>query len=308
MTNIKKYSKLLLIALWLFPVVAFAVVPEKKTFVYADRDGEPLKMDVYSVPSDEVQPCIVFVFGGGFKEGRRDAEKYKAFFHYFATKGFVVTSIDYRLGMKGQKAPSLFNRKPMARSIQWAVEDLYTATAYIIEHATDLNVDTTQIIVSGSSAGAITVLQADYEKRNDFSSTKILPAAFQYAGVISFSGAIYSTHGIPSYRVAPAPTLLFHGDLDRLVPYKKVGLFHVGMFGSKVLARQFKKHDYPYLFYSMANNGHEVAEYPMVDFLPEIHSFIIDYVFKKKRLQVDVNYCDVDRTPELIDSASKYYQ
>ncbi len=46
-----------------------------------------------------------FCFGGGFKEGERDAKIYSSFFNYFASKGFTVASIDYRLGMKGAKGP-----------------------------------------------------------------------------------------------------------------------------------------------------------------------------------------------------------
>src|SRR5690554_7751453 len=64
-------------------------------------------MDIYQSDSLALlpRPCIVFVFGGGFKEGTRDYEKYSNFFNYFANKGFVVVSIDYRLGMKDQSAP-----------------------------------------------------------------------------------------------------------------------------------------------------------------------------------------------------------
>ena len=250
----------------------------------------------------------MFVFGGGFKEGTRDAELYKDYFHYFANKGFTVVSIDYRLGMKGENAPSVFNYRPMENSIVLAVEDLYTATNYLLKNSDQLNIDTTQIIISGSSAGAITVLQADYEKRNSKPASKVLSKPFQYAGVIAFSGSIFSHEGTPSYALAPAPTLLFHGSADKLVPYNNTRFFHIGMFGSNTLAKQFRKNGYPYLFYSMEGNGHEVSEYPMTDFLPEIERFICDYVINKKQLLVDINYRDKDRNIENADSPSDYYK
>ena len=302
-----------LLLLWLFPLLLFAETPQKQTYTFANKDdAEPLQMDVYTIAIDSTeilqQPCLVFVFGGGFKEGTRNAKLYKDYFNYFANKGFTVVSIDYRLGMKGEKAPSMFNYKPMESSIALAVEDLYKATSYLLNNANELNIDTTKIIISGSSAGAVTVLQADYEKRNNFESSTALSTPFQYAGVIAFSGSIFSHKGTPSYSIAPAPTLLFHGSADKLVPYNNRRFFHIGMFGSNTLAKEFRKNGYPYLFYSMEGNGHDVSEYPMTDFLPEIEQFITDYVFDKKQLLININYRDKNRIPKKSDSPSDYYK
>ncbi len=303
----KLQNRLILLLVWLLPNLLLAATPQKQTYTYTKRDSQSLKLDVYSTYTGEVQPCLMFVFGGGFKEGTRDAEIYSDYFNYFANKGFTVVSIDYRLGMEGEKAPSMFNYKPMAQSIELAVEDLYTATHFLLEHAYEINIDTTQIIISGSSAGAIAVLQADYEKRNSFESSKTLSSKFQYAGVIAFSGSIFSREGAPTYTIAPAPTLLFHGSADKLVPYNNTRFFNIGMFGSNTLAKEFRKNEYPYLFYSMEGNGHEVAEYPMTDFLPEIEQFITDFIFNKKQLLIDINYRDKNRVVEISDSPKDYY-
>ena len=308
----KLNNKLNLLLLWLFPLLLFAGTPQKQTYTFTNKDyAQPLQMDVYTTLKDSTeriqQPCLMFVFGGGFKEGTRDAKLYKDYFNYFANKGFTVVSIDYRLGMKGEKAPSMFNYKPMENSIALAVEDLYTATSYLLSNAQKLNIDTTQMIISGSSAGAIAVLQADYEKRNNFESNTALSPSFQYAGVIAFAGSIFSHKGTPSYSETPAPTLLFHGSADKLVPYNNTRFFHIGMFGSNTLAKQFRKNQYPYKFYSMEGNGHEVSEYPMKDFLPEIEQFITDYVFDKKQLLIDIDYRDLNRIPKKSDSPSDYY-
>ena len=303
----KLQNRLILLLVWLLPNLLLAATPQKQTYTYTKRDSQSLKLDVYSTYTGEVQPCLMFVFGGGFKEGTRDAEIYSDYFNYFANKGFTVVSIDYRLGMEGEKAPSMFNYKPIAQSIELAVEDLYTATHFLLEHAYEINIDTTQIIISGSSAGAIAVLQADYEKRNSFESSKTLSSKFQYAGVIAFSGSIFSREGAPTYTIAPAPTLLFHGSADKLVPYNNTRFFNIGMFGSNTLAKEFRKNEYPYLFYSMEGNGHEVAEYPMTDFLPEIEQFITDFIFNKKQLLIDINYRDKNRVVEISDSPKDYY-
>jgi len=249
----------------------------------------------------------VFVFGGGFKEGQRDAEFYLPYFHYFAQKGFTVVSIDYRLGMKGKDAPGVLNYKPLQEAIGLAVNDLYTATNYLLENAGELNIDSSRIILSGSSAGAITVLQADYMERDNHPAANVLPDDFRYAGVISFAGGIFSTEGLPSYTQRPAPTLFFHGSADKLVPYNSTRFFKVGMFGSKSLAKRFREKHYPYTFYTIEDIGHEVAEYPMKEFLPEIEKFITDFVIDRKQWMLDIHFKDMLRKSDTTTTPANYY-
>ena len=299
---------LLFIALFI-PFLLFSTEIKKERRVFAVKDNQELKMDIYSIDSvfTAKQPCLMFVFGGGFKEGTRDAELYEDYFDYFANKGFKVVSIDYRLGMKGQKAPTIFNNKPLQIAIAMAVSDIYSATNYLLQHANALNIDPSQIIISGSSAGAMTVLQADYEKRDHRESAKVLPNDFQYAGVIAFAGSIFSKEGTPSYDLRPAPTLFFHGSGDKLVPYTQTRFFKLGVFGSKPLAKRFKEQGYPYTLYTMESIGHDVSEYPMKDFLPEIEQFIQDFVFDKKQWMLDINLKDKLRKSDTSTNPGNYY-
>lgn len=303
-------NKLLLLSGLLFlTLTLFGQTIHKETRLYAEKAGEELKMDIYKIESEsqQPQPCLLFVFGGGFKAGTRDAELYHPYFNYFAKKGFTVVSIDYRLGMKNQKAPGVFNNKPIRNAIAIAVEDLYSAPNYLLENAEALSIDPSLIIISGSSAGAITVLQADYENRDNRPSADVLPDDFNYAGVISFAGAIFSTEGTPSYTQPPAPTLFFHGSADNLVPYDKTRFFKMGMFGSKPLAKKFRSERYPYMFYSMEDIGHEVSEYPIQEFLPEIEQFINDWVFNGKQWMIDINLKDMLRKSDTSTTPGNYY-
>lgn len=304
------YRKILSASLLLFlAITLFGQSVHKETRLYSEKEGVKLEMDIYKSDSVELeqQPCLLFVFGGGFKEGTRDAELYHPFFNYFAGKGFTVVSIDYRLGMKGMKAPGIFDSKPIRNAIALAVSDLYSATEYLLENTESLHIDPSLIIISGSSAGAITVLQADYESRNRFSSAEVLPDDFRYAGVISFAGAIFSTEGTPSYKQPPAPTLFFHGSADKLVPYNNTRFFNMGMFGSKSLAKKFRDEQYPYLFYSMEGMGHSVSEYPMQEFLPQIERFITDYVRNNKQWMTDIDFKDKLRKPDASTTPGSYY-
>ncbi len=281
---------------FLFLILCKPSFSQKQTVVYAQRDTQELKMDIYPpAVIKEVNPCVIFVFGGGFLIGSRDDKIYSKYFKSLSDSGYFVASIDYRLGLKNaKKAPSLFNRKPLIHAIDIAVEDFYSATKYLLQHAGELNIDTSKIIASGSSAGAITVLTADYRKRNGYDD-KTLPGSFQYAGVVSFAGAIYSNHGHPKYAVHPAPMLLFHGNNDKIVPFKKIALFGTGMYGSSVIIKRFKKMDAPYRLMVFDKTGHAAAAFPMQSYLAQIHAFLKEYISQKRPLFVETNILDEGR-------------
>ena len=297
----------LIILIWLISQIANAAI-DKKTEVFAVKDNIELKVDIYTndTINSAKKPCLIFVFGGGFKDGNRDNPNNLDYINYFANKGFVVASIDYRLGMKGVNASGIKFVKAIQKSIDLAVSDLFSATNYLLENAKKYNIDTTRIIISGSSAGAITVLQADYELNDHKESADILPDDFRYAGVISFSGGVLSHEGLPSYSQRPAPTLFFHGSSDKLVPYGKVQVFKIGFFGSDKLAQQFKKQGYPYMFYSMEGNGHDVATYPLKEFHSEIDMFIQYYVIEQRQWMVDINLKDKLRKSDTSLNIKKY--
>lgn len=101
--------------------------------------------------------------------------------------------------------------------------------------------------------------------------------------------------------------LFFHGSADKMVPYDKTRFFHLGMFGSNTIAKKFRQEKHPYLFYSMEGIGHEVAEYPMEEFLPEIEQFIQDWVFDRKRRMVDIRYEDMARASDDSLTPANYY-
>lgn len=297
----------IILTAFILPIFIYAQTISKNTYTFANINDQVLKLDFYTNNNDTLKPCIVFVFGGGFKDGTRDSAEYNNFFNYFAERGYSIASIDYRLGMKNASAPGIFNTKPLRNAISMAVDDLYSATSYLLENASILNIDTTKIIICGTSAGAITVLQADYEERDNKPSADILPDWFHYSGVISFSGAIFSTEGQPSYSSAPAPTLFFHGSADRLVTYNKKQFLKLGLFGSKSLAKSFRNNGYPYIFYSMDGMGHDVATYPMNEFLPEINQFLIDFVFDRKQWMIDIDFKDKLRKSDTSENPDNFY-
>lgn len=267
---------------------------QKQTYIYSIKGTDTMRLDKYSLPSiSETKPCIIFMFGGGFSSGKRDGKSYLKYFKSLAEKGYTVISIDYRLGMKGIKNnannsgidPMRF-AAALNNSISMAVEDLFDATAYVVDHAKEWNIDSDMIIANGSSAGAVSVLQGEYAICNKAEAAKKLPKGFNYAGIISFAGAIFSKDGDLVWEILPAPMQMFHGDADRNVPYDKIEFSKYGLYGSKHISEQLDAANSTYYFYDIINAAHEISETPMTNNLEEIDSFINKFVIEKRPLKI----------------------
>lgn len=236
------------------------------TYMFAERDTCELYLDVYNPAKgsetsiDGIEkPTIVFMFGGGFIRGTRDDESYNGWFKSMTDNGYRIISIDYRLGLKGSTKVGVAQVNVLDKAIHMAVEDLFSATCFIIDNSEVLGVDPDNIVISGSSAGAISVMQAEYELSNRTSWAAVLPEGFNYAGVMSFSGAILSREGKVDYKNRPCPTLMFHGTADELVPYKQIAVFNLGFFGGGKLVERFSKFGFNYNMYHFIDYGHEIA-------------------------------------------------
>lgn len=270
------------------------------TYMYERRDTCDLFMDVYNPAKGSEttyngieKPTIVFMFGGGFVRGTRDDSGYHPWFRMMTENGYRVISIDYRLGLKGTAKVGVAQVNVLDNAIHMAVADLFSATNFIIDNADQFGVSPDNIVISGSSAGAITVMQAEYELANRTSWASVLPEGFNYAGVMSFSGAILSREGYVDYASAPCPTMMLHGTSDRLVPYKQIKLFRLGFFGGGKLVKRFQKFGYNYNMYHFIDYGHEIAGsmYSTVDLQ---RAFLESNVMEKKMRIVEAWISDPD--------------
>ena len=261
-----KKTIMILAALVLGHFAASAQITPDATYMFAQRDTCDLYMDVYD-PADGSEtsvkgvekPLVIFMFGGGFIRGTRDDESYNGWFRTMTENGYRVVSIDYRLGLKGSNKVGIAQVNVLDKAIHMAVEDLFSATNFILENADQFGVSPDNIVISGSSAGAISVMQAEYEIANSTSWASVLPQGFNYAGVMSFSGAILSREGKVDYKKVPCATLMLHGTSDELVPYNQIKVFNLGFFGGGKLVERFKKFGLNYNMYHFVGYGHEIA-------------------------------------------------
>jgi acetyl esterase/lipase len=263
-----------------------------ETFTYSFKDGQPLDMDVY-FPAFENQvnrALIFYVHGGGFSGGTRNEPGIQQFCKKLARLGYVVSSISYRLTRKGTDTDFGCDCPAVDKlnTFNHAVEDLQDATFFMIKNRDKMGIDPQRIIISGSSAGAETVLNAAYQPPNCYGLDS---GPVSYAGVISMAGAIPDTSRI--YKESAIPSLLFHGTCDNLVPYGTASHRHCKesqpgyliLHGAFTIAEKLKKLGTPFWLYTYCNAAHEIAGKPMTANLNEIIDFCYFYIIKKETEQ-----------------------
>ena len=290
---------IILLALLLCTTLSFA---QKVTYKVAQRDTCDLYMDVYDpvvIPGDTLdRPTILFVFGGGFIMGQRDDPWVLPWFKLLNENGYRVVSVDYRLGLKGIRMRfDLFHLIQSAdytkKAVDMGVEDVFASVRYLADHP-ELGVDMDNIVIAGSSAGAMISLSSELEACNRTVRAEILPAGFHFAGVMSFAGAIMSDTGKPVYKRTPCPQLLIHGTADGAVQYEKMGFGRRGMYGSSYLVNNvLKPAGYVYQIYRYVDHSHDMAANMMANW-PEEKRFLEAAVMGKKRLVIDCTIDDPD--------------
>jgi len=258
-----------------------------QTLTYASKNGENLDLDVYlpEYDAETERATIIYVHGGGFSGGQRNSENIQEFCSELAKYGYVVASISYRLTRKDKEGGFGCNC-PASEKINTfyaAVEDLQDAAFFLIQNRFEFGIDPQKIIISGSSAGAETVLNAAYQPPYCYGLDS---GPVSFAGVIGMAGAIPDTTVI--YDESAVPSLLFHGTDDNLVPYasaphhycREGSPGYLVLHGSYTIAQKLGQLEVPYWLHTTCGAGHEIANKPMTEYFDVITGFCYDYIIK----------------------------
>ena len=156
----------------------------------------PLRLDVY-FPDDNStdRPVLMFIHGGGFTGGIKHKPEIVEMAEYYASRGWVYVSIDYRtteeLGdiddMSQEEiidyyqgiAPKewiehTFEGAESTKQIQQSVamyaaqRDSKAALRWIVANADTYSIDVDEIAVGGASAGSITTIALGISNESDF--------------------------------------------------------------------------------------------------------------------------------------------
>lgn len=299
------------------PLFAQKMEPDA-TVKYADRDTCALYMDIYEPDASKVvcedgrqRPTIIHVFGGGFKEGSRAETWLRPWFREMNARGYRMITIDYRLGLKGVRGVTQTEFAGLLdNAIRMAVADLFSATEYLVKSGKSMGIDPDNLVVTGSSAGAITVQQAEWVLCNRAaggrhggagraSSSGLcnydhvadgLPEGFNYKGVMAFAGAVM-VNGELDYAAEPCPVMMFHGSEDELVPYDIVRAGTLAFCGPCQIQKALETAGGTSRFYRFPGINHAVAGY-MPQTVGKQVDFIENNVMRGSKERVDAVIVD----------------
>lgn len=201
---------------------------EPAIYTYKKTPGRDLNIDFYPASQKGKRPCVIVIHGGSWSSG--DSKQLPALNSYLANRGLHVAAINYRL------APAYQFPAP--------IEDTKEALAYLKAHAELLEIDTTNFVLLGRSAGGQIALLAAYTFHDPGIKGVIAfyaPADMAWGatiktnklvldvdkvfseylgGLISQVPKVYEESTACNYVTAQSPpTLLIHGPNDALVSY-----------------------------------------------------------------------------------------
>lgn len=171
-----------------------------------------IEADLYLPPSsDTARPAAVFAHAGG-----GDKADGKVWCDRFATRGWACASLNYRTVVG--------NFDPQTQKA--ALSDMQETARWLRANATKYNIDPTRIVFIGSSAGAITSVQAAISANNQsdvyFNDPVVNKSNPSYSSkacaAVTLSGA--STDKVLTLLDAnDPPAFMYHGEDDMTVPY-----------------------------------------------------------------------------------------
>lgn len=223
--------------------------------IKANGSAQTLMMDIYQ-PTGDVEtnrPLIIWAHGGSFISGSSTNSDVVALSQAFAKKGYVCVSINYRLGL------TPFDSIGSVRAVLRAVQDMKASIRFFYKDklTTDTyKIDTNNIFVGGSSAGAITALHLAYLDKTCEINYYITPSSLvtlggmegysgnqcyssKVKGVINLCGALGRYGWIEPNDV---PFCSMHGTIDGTVKYNRgqvnPGIPLIVLDGSRMLKEQ----------------------------------------------------------------------
>ena len=185
-------------------------------------EGRNLTMDVYLPMNDGAafRPLLVMFHGGGFKNGNKRDYRLTEWCKYFASLGYVVSSVDYRQGFRNafQESDDV---------LYLALKDANAAVRFLLKRDS-LMIHPGRIFASGMDAGAITALNLAYvrdknipEIIQDYEDSLLTARPLSFRGfdiraVANLWGAVPDTAILHNARI---PVISFQSKGDAVIPF-----------------------------------------------------------------------------------------
>ena len=185
-----------------------------------------LMLDIYQPDNDNAQAraLVVLVHGGGFTGGGKAGENFQVWGMDLAQRGFVVASIEYRLGVTSKT-----DAKLMWEASLRCGQDTRAAVRFLRSKMHDYRIDTSHIFLIGTSAGGFGILQASILQDNEIPSEidQSLGGAEGNSGTPNESSKVHglvvcwgATTDTTFIDAGDPPLFAVHGTADKTVPYQ----------------------------------------------------------------------------------------
>lgn len=257
---------------------------------YLSQKGKEKKLHLELVyPTDNLpskkRPLIIGLHGSGFINTCLAEACYFKYSKNILTKnftpqGFITASIEYRLASPFDFNPFDIKDDKLKELHYKAVQDTRQAIRFIFENAAKLGIDTDNVFLIGTSAGAITALNTVFLDNEEVPAVLIeqygqLVKREKIKAVISLSGAIYDLSYLDGGD--KVPLLIIHGKNDSIVPIDKGFYLNVKhltpVYGGRAVFEQAQTKGIPVkgFFYDF---GHSYPDNLLTDIFQNTNDFI----------------------------------
>jgi len=204
-------------------------------------ESESLLLNIYEPPTSDLRvtrPIAISIHGGGFVSGNHNKATAVRWGQFFAMRGYVAASIDYRLEAKHWPPPEKY---PYID----ALFDAKAAVRYMVKNAHALRLDTDRVAVFGSSAGGVLSYMLGMVQSEGEGDSGSPGYASNITAFASLSGELPPMF-LDEMHVGSAPFVEIHGTKDGAVPYANAT-------ATKSLADELGVDN---LFYTLPGAGH----------------------------------------------------
>lgn len=216
----------------------------------------PQLLDIYYPDNDsDNRPIFMFIHGGGFQGGTKTKPEIIAMANYFASRGWVFASVDYRTtsDLQGTDFTGIAPQEWIDYTIQnvttpsdartsiamyAAQRDAKAALRWMVANSNTYNMNTDYISVGGASAGAITTIALGISNQEDFRdeisliddptlATTNLDQTYDVKSLIDFWGGnvkldvFEAVYGLDRFDANDPELLIVHGTLDPTVLFSE---------------------------------------------------------------------------------------
>ena len=200
---------------------------QPETVVYKEVDGTALTLYVFKPAgfrAGDSRPAVVCIHGGGWRGGTPELMFPHA--RYFASRGAVGFSVQYRLVPRDGASPSVMD----------CITDCKSAMRYIRQHAAEFGIDPERMAATGDSAGGhlaacLGTVGAFNDPTEDITVSAMANATMLFNPVADLTGKwiqmfpecpdrMFLARSVsPVYHIASGqpPALLMHGADDPVV-------------------------------------------------------------------------------------------